>query len=261
MAIVPPLITPKELKKTTETFVDVNKNPIRFKGEAMVEVKTETSNETLPILITENKNTQPLLGLDWLDKLKIGLQGSKKTNVIRHIEEDERRKKIISEHEDLFKNNHTIKDLTIDIQLKKDAKPIKQKGRPVPIHFQKSVREELEELIKSGYLEKTDETTENCFISLAVITIKKDKSVKIALDSRNLNEACIKRKAAMPNMEELVSKISARITDGEGEIWMSKIDLDYAYGQAKLSKEAAKHCVFSNISGEITGHYRFKKGF
>ena len=79
----------------------------------MVEVKTEKSKETLPILITENYNTQPLLGLDWLDKLEIGSQGGKKTNVIRHIEEDERRKKSISEHEDLFKNNHTIKALKI----------------------------------------------------------------------------------------------------------------------------------------------------
>ena len=42
---------------------------------------------------------------------------------------------------------------------------------------------------------------------------------------------------------------------------MSKIDLDYAYGQAKLSKEAAKHCVFSIIGGDFTGHYRFKEGF
>ena len=174
------------------------------------------------------------MGLDWLDKLEIELQGSKKTNVIRYVEEDDRRKKIISEHEDLFKNNHTIKDLTIDIQLKKDVKPIQQKGRPVPIRFQKNVRDELEKLIKSGHIEKADETTENCFFSPAVITIKKDKSVKIALDSRKLNEACIKRKAAMPNMEELISKISAEISNGEGEIWMSKIDLDYAYGQAKL---------------------------
>ena len=54
----------------------------------MVEVKTEKSKGTLPILITENKNTQPLLGLDWLDKLEIGLQGSKKTNVIRYVEEE-----------------------------------------------------------------------------------------------------------------------------------------------------------------------------
>ena len=149
------------------------------------------------------------MGLDWLDKLEIGLQGSKKKKVIRHVEEDERRKKIINEHEDLFKNNHTIENLTIDIQLKKDVKPIQQKGRPVPIHFQKNVREELEKLNDSGHLEKADNTTEKCFISPAVITIKKDKSVKIALDSRKLNEACIKRKAAMPNMEELICKISA----------------------------------------------------
>ena len=177
------------------------------------------------------------------------------------MEEDEKRKKIIDEHEVLFKNNHTIKDLRIDIQLKKDVKPIQQKRRPVPIHFQKSVREEVEKLIESGHLEKADKTTENCFISPTVITIKKDKSVKIALDSGKLNEACVKRKAAMPNKEELISKISAKITKGEGDICMSKIDLDYAYGQAQLSKEAAKHCVFSIIGGDFTGHYRFTKGF
>ena len=201
VTIIPPVIDLTDVKKTTKTFVDVNKNPIKFKGEAMVEVKTEKSREILPILITEIKNTLPLLGLDWLDKLEIGLQGSKKTNVIRHVKEDERRKRIINEYEDLFKNNHTIKGLTIDIQLKKDVKPIQQKGRPVPIHFQKIFREELEKLIDKGHLEKADKTTENCFVSPAVITIKKDKSVKIALDSRKLNDACIKRKAAMPNME------------------------------------------------------------
>ena len=65
----------------------------------------------------------------------------------------------------------------------------------------------------------------------------------------------------MPNMEELISKISAEITQSSGEIWMSKIDLDCAYGQAKLTVEAAKHCVFSIIGGNFTGHYRFKKGF
>ena len=42
---------------------------------------------------------------------------------------------------------------------------------------------------------------------------------------------------------------------------MSKIDLDYAYGQAKLSKEAARHCFFSIIRGGFTGHYRSTKSF
>ena len=199
----------------------------------MVEVKTKESKEILSILNTEYKNTQPLLGLDWIDKLEIGLQGSKKTNVIRHMEEDERRERNTHEYEDLFKNNHTIKHLTIDTQLKKDIKPIQQKGRPVSIHFPKIVREKIEKLIEKRHHEKAGKTTENCFMSPAVITIKKDKSVKIALDSRKLNKACVKRKAATPNKEELISKNSAEIIENDGDIWMSTINLDYAYGQAK----------------------------
>ena len=223
VTIIPPIINTAEIHKTTKSTVDVNKNPIKFKGETMVEVKTEKSKIILPILITENKNTQPLLGLDWLDKLEIGLQGNKNTNIIRRIETDERQQKAVSEYEDLFKNNHTIKDLAIDIQLKKDTKPIQQKGRPVPIHFQKTAKKELEKLIESGHLEKGDNTMENCFVSPAVISIKKDKSVKIALDSRKLNEACVKRKAAMPNMEELISIISAEITVTVGKFGCQRL--------------------------------------
>ena len=65
----------------------------------------------------------------------------------------------------------------------------------------------------------------------------------------------------MPNMEELISKTSTKVTKSNGEIWMSNIDLGYAYGQAKLSTEASRHCVFSIIGGDFTGYYRFKKGF
>ena len=86
----------------------------------------------LPILITENNDTQPLLGLDCLDKLEIGLKGNRNTNIIQNIPVDQRSTKIHAEIEDLFKNNHSIKGLIIDIQLKEDVKPIQQKGRPVP---------------------------------------------------------------------------------------------------------------------------------
>ena len=181
--------------------MDVNKNPIEFKGEAIVEIKTEKTKVMLPILITEKKNTQPLLGLDWPDKFEIGLQGSRETNIIRNITTNEKGEKIFKEFGNLFKNNHTIKNLTIDIQFKEDAKTVQQKGIPLPIHFQKIAKKEF------GHLEKADKITENCFVSPAVITIKKDKSVKIALDSRKLNESRIKRKATMPNMEELISQI------------------------------------------------------
>ena len=154
VTIIPPIINPKEIKATSKCFVDVNKNPINFEGEAMVEVRTEKTKITLPFLITKKKNTQPLFGLDWPNKLKIGLQGSRETNIIRNITASEKSEKIFEEFENLFEINRTIKDLTIDIQLKKDTKFIQQKGRPVPIHFQRIVKNELEKLIEKGHLKK-----------------------------------------------------------------------------------------------------------
>ena len=44
ITIILPIINPKKLAKTTKCFVNVNKNPIKIKGEALVEVKTEKSS-------------------------------------------------------------------------------------------------------------------------------------------------------------------------------------------------------------------------
>ena len=66
----------------------------------------------------------------------------------------------------------------------------------------------------------------------------------------------------MPNMEELNSRISRKIADGPAdEIRISKFDLDYAYGQLLLSKEARNLCIFAVTGGNFTGYYRFLKGF
>ena len=66
----------------------------------------------------------------------------------------------------------------------------------------------------------------------------------------------------MPIMEELLNQISVEITrDPTKELMMSKIDLDYAYGQMKLSKETSRQCVFAITGGKFSGYYRFKKGF
>ena len=102
VTIIQPIFNAKETHKTSKSFVDVNENPIKIKAAAMVKVKTERSKETLPIIITEDKNKQPLLGLAWLDKLELGLQANKNTNVIRNINAHDRCDRNINEYEDLF---------------------------------------------------------------------------------------------------------------------------------------------------------------
>ena len=94
------------------------------------------------------------------------------------------------------------------------------------------------------------------------MTIKKDKSVKTALDSRKLNEITAKRKAQMPNMGDLTSRISRKIADGPAdELWISKFDLNYAYAQLQFSKQAMDQCIFAVTGGNFTGYYRFLNGF
>ena len=57
----------------------------------------------------------------------------------------------------------------------------------------------------------------------------------------------------MPNMEDLISRISRKIADGPAdEIWISKFDLDYAYGQLKPSRRAMDLCMFAVTGGNFT---------
>ena len=69
-----------------------------------------------------------------------------------------------------------------------------------------------------------------------IITLKKDKIVKIALDARNLNDSCVKKRPHMPNMEELQDRIPAELSKNDCDpIWTSVIDLGYAYEQMELA--------------------------
>ena len=253
-----------EVEELKTNYKDVNDNKIDFLGQTKALVKTNSTTLQLPLLITKT-NITPLMGLDWMKRLGITVNTTTDDIKIHNIKTDETEKKILklkNEFKDLFYNNTEIKDLEVKIDLKEDAKIIQQKGRPVPIHLQNQVAEEIKRLIKNGYLERATEITEDCFVSPAVITVKKDKSMKIALDSRKLNEATNKKKAQMPNMEELISRISRKISEEqEGEIWITKLDFDYAYGQIKLNENTRNLCIFTVTGEEFTGYYRFLKGF
>ena len=63
-------------------------------------------------------------------------------------------------------------------------------------------------------------------------------------------------------MEELQNQISVEITkDRTKELRISKIDLDYAYGQMMLFEETSRQCAFAITGENFSGYYRFIKGF
>ena len=94
---------------------------------------------------------------------------------------------------DLFENKRTMKDaeIKINIQPKPDHYPVKQKTRSIPLHLQEDVGRGLQKIIRAGHLEKISLVDENCFLSPVMVTVKNDKSVKIALDFRKQNDSCM----------------------------------------------------------------------
>ena len=207
-------------------------------------------------MITHKSDITPLLGVNWLKQLPITI------NKIQLGEPINQSEAIRMNFNKLFETNHTIKNIEVKIQIKPLSYPTQQKARPIPYHLQKDVRNELVRSIKCGHLERLETVEEDCFVSSVVITVEKDKTVKIALGAQKRNDSFVKKRPHMPKMEELVKQISAGFSKHDRDsIWISVTDLDYANGQMKLAPETRKHCNFAITDKKIKRYYRFLKKF
>ena len=62
--------------------------------------------------------------------------------------------------------------------------PKQQKGRRLTLHLLEKVEPELDKLIQDTQIIKLEKCPDDLFVSPVVTTVKKNKSVKIALDSK-----------------------------------------------------------------------------
>ncbi len=170
------------------------------------------------------------------------------------------KRETLAKFKKLFEENKTLKNFRYKVEFKLEFKVEQQKGRRIPIHVQDAVEKELQRLIKEGRISKLEQVGENVFVSPALVAVKGDGSVKIAMDTVRLNKQIVKKTSQMPNLIELLDQVSIKITtDQEQELWNSLIDLEYAFGQIDLDEETARHCVIAN--GKATGDYQFNRGF
>ena len=95
-----------------------------------------------------------------------------------------------------------------------------------------------------------------------VITVKRDHTVKLALDSKKINKFIHKNKYQMPNLELLSDNIAQVVkSDKSQQTLFSTLDLRYAYSQIPLDKTTKEQCNFNLIGGNATGACQFQTGF
>ena len=190
-----------------------------------------------------------LLGRDLFPALGLSIQQSNSPNTVNQVEQEycPIEKQIATDFPDLSSRIGKSELHTVRSKFHKHYTPSHQKGRRVPINLLHRVSNELKKLADQGHIEKLKECSDKNFISPIVITFKKDKSFKLALDSKVLNKTIHKNKYQMPNKDSLIDSISQHINDSNSgeKVYFSTIDLKYAYGQQKLHPETFRHSVIS----------------
>ena len=240
-------IPSEELNLQTK-FVDYNKQPISVLGalktnlrSAGWEVKGATS------LVTERK-TRCIMGLDLQGQ--VGIVTPQKPapkeltrfDVLMCEQSEGWKEKFFNKFKNLFERQGISKNHIVRSKFKYPLRPIQEKRRRIPIHIQDKVEKEIEKLLTEGHIIKLDKWTSDCFIAPIVITVKKDDSIKLALDAKPINRQLFKNKYQMPNVDELIDGVSQIVTENKsGTLYFTVLDLKYAYSQLKLAADTAKH--------------------
>ena len=69
---------------------------------------------------------------------------------------------------------------------------------------------EIKRLLKDGHIEKVNKIKVGVFIQPTVITVKRDRLVKIGCDARADNQALDNDKYQMPNLENMVNMVAEK---------------------------------------------------
>ena len=224
---------------------------------------------TAPFIVVDDKRAN-IWGRNLLPQLGIHLHQEKPTGKsINYIVDTDQSDPVMtnwvkSTYPGLCTRIGRSKNHIVHTKFLNDFKALQQKGRKIPIHIQEKIEQEIKSLIDQGHIVKLDSCSDKQFISPIVITVKKDHTIKLAMDSKQINKMIHKNKYQMSHIDVLLDNVTQSAQEGNGKpgtTYFSTIYLRYAYSQLKLDDTTKTQCNFSIIGGQATGSYQFQTGF
>jgi hypothetical protein len=213
---------------STDPVVDARVN-------ATVVTSTNTNSGAHSQSLDET-NTETEQTPDWREKLSIG-----KINA----EQRARLDLLLAANSHLFTKPKTWgANIRINhqVKLKPGTAPFKAAHRRVPPAHQKTLDEQIGEMLRQGIIRKSTSP----WASPIVLVKKKDGTWRICVDFRELNLNTIKDASALPRMDASLDKLAkAKI--------MTAVDLRQGYHQVPLDEEDIEKTAFVVPSG----HYEF----
>ena len=128
---------------------------------------------------------------------------------------------------------------TYHITLRDNHQPVINPARRIPHSLKDRLQQTLERNVTSGVLKKVDEPTD--WVSNLVVVEKKDGSLRLCLDPKDLNRAIKREHYTIPTLQEIVTEFA-------GNTVFSTLDLKDGYWQIQL-EESSRLCTFSTPYG------------
>jgi len=123
------------------------------------------------------------------------------------------------------------------------VRPVEHPARRVPIVLQPKLKKTLDSLVQSGIIIKRDEPTD--WVSSLLLVEKKDSSLRLCLDPRDLNKAIKREHYKIPTVEDVASRL-------HGKRIFSIVDLKDGFWNIKLDNESSKLCTFNTPFGRYS---------
>ena len=205
-------------KQQEEAYYPHRFNNNKIQVDYPIQLDLETGNTTThncQILVVP-QNTINLLGRDTLQRLGIRLTYTTPGEKIQNIQSVQNNvaKWVFQKYPHLCTRIGKSKNHVAKSTFHHTFHPTQHKGRRVPLHLIDKVERELKKLIEDNQIIKSDKCLDEYFISPVVITVKHNKSIKIALDSKKkLNYAIHKNKYQMQSIDHLMDTIACEISE------------------------------------------------
>ena len=234
-----------------EEYEDFIGQPLNLLAYVLCELQVGDSYVKKARVLVARNRYKSIIGREWLSTLRHSFTQEKSELEVNSIDKDEELSEETKQFEKkfpkLFVRRGKNKNYQVKINPRNGARTTQQKGRENTNSIAKSFEEKMKCLLKEGHIKRVAEIKDDVFIQPTVITVKKDRSVKIALDARALNHAIDRDKYQMPNLENLLDMVAEKLDTKNGEPWCSSVDMTHAYGQIPLHQLTAKHCNFQII--------------
>lgn len=228
------------LEKTGTLLIAYGGARIRPKGVLSLPVRTQHKQAQLKFFVTDASDT-PLLGREACVELDL----IRKVDTVAHQTPPRSREELLKRYAPVFQGlgefpgvHHIYTDPNIP--------PVVHGCRKIPFSVLERLRETLSTQEERGVIRKVTKPTQ--WVSSLVVTEKKNGTLRVCLDPKDLNKAIQRQHFSIPTPEDVQRQLA-------GKKLFTILDEKDGYWQVKLDDSSADLCTFNTP----WGRYQFTR--